>query len=274
MTQPPTSVLQLDPGDNVAVSLGDLGAGQTITPSGAEPVTAAVEITRGHKIAIRPIEAGAPVHKYGQAIGQALTAVAAGDHVHTHNLGMAEIEREYEFGTARTTAPPPPGDRPTFLGYRRADGRVGTRNYVGIAHLGQLLGLDGPDDRRPVPRLRARWTSPERRRRDRADPRLRLRPGRRPARAAQMLLRTLRGYAAHPNFARPAGARARLRDDRPSTRRSPSWSSPSDTLVERHDHPGAGGVRATVRAGVGRIQRDAAGDRAAASGTAVDAAPS
>ena len=156
MTQPPTPVLQLDPGDNVAVSLGDLGAGQTITPSGAEPVTAAVEITRGHKIAIRPIEAGAPVIKYGQAIGQALTAVAAGDHVHTHNLGMAEIEREYEFATARTTPPPPPGDRPTFLGYRRAE-RPGRHPELHRSpHLGQLLGHRGPADRRPVPRLRAR----------------------------------------------------------------------------------------------------------------------
>src|SRR5690606_14672516 len=73
-----------------------------------------------------------PVRKYGQPIGRATAAIAVGDHVHTHNLGMDEVSQTYEFATARVTPVAPDGPRPTFLGYRRADGRVGTRNYVAV----------------------------------------------------------------------------------------------------------------------------------------------
>jgi altronate hydrolase len=252
MTQPTTPVLQLDPGDNVAVSLGDLGAGQSITVPGQAPVTAAAEVPRGHKIAIRPIEAGSPVIKYGQAIGHAVTAVAAGDHVHTHNLGMAEIEREYEFATARTTPPPPPGDRPTFLGYRRANGQAGTRNYIGVltsvncsATAARLIADQfrgtALDDHPGVDGVMALTHGSGCGLVDGSE-------------GAGVLLRTLRGYAAHPNFAGLLilGLGCEMMELDLITA---DLQLSSDLLVERMTIQESGGVRATIAEGVRRIKQ-------------------
>lgn len=77
-------------------------------PDGSELVVTQ-GVPRGHKLAVRGVETGGAVRKYGQSIGRATAPVAAGDHVHTNNLGMADIEHEYEFGTTRV-APAPPRD--------------------------------------------------------------------------------------------------------------------------------------------------------------------
>ena len=74
--------------DNVATALEPIAAGQTIT-AGASTVTAAEPIPRGHKIALRAIPAGDVVTKYGSAIGTASSDIAAGAHVHTHNVASA-----------------------------------------------------------------------------------------------------------------------------------------------------------------------------------------
>ena len=74
--------------DNVATALEPIAAGQTIT-AGAATVTAAEPIPRGHKIALRAIRAGDVVMKYGNAIGTASSDIAAGAHVHTHNVESA-----------------------------------------------------------------------------------------------------------------------------------------------------------------------------------------
>jgi altronate dehydratase len=71
--------------DNVATALEPIAAGQTIS-AGASTVTAAEAIPRGHKIALRAIPAGDVVMKYGSAIGTASLDIAAGAHVHTHNV--------------------------------------------------------------------------------------------------------------------------------------------------------------------------------------------
>jgi hypothetical protein len=71
--------------DNVATALEPIAAGETIT-AGASTVTAAEPIPRGHKIALRAIRAGAVILKYGNAIGTASSDIAAGAHVHTHNV--------------------------------------------------------------------------------------------------------------------------------------------------------------------------------------------
>jgi hypothetical protein len=82
--------------DNVATALEPLAAGQTIL-AGATTVVAAEPIPRGHKIALRPIPAGEVVMKYGNAIGTASSNIAAGAHVHTHNVasgrGRGDLER-------------------------------------------------------------------------------------------------------------------------------------------------------------------------------------
>jgi SAF domain-containing protein len=74
--------------DNVATALESIDAGQTIS-AGESTVTAAEAIPRGHKIALRGIRAGEPVLKYGNAIGTASSDIAAGAHVHTHNVASA-----------------------------------------------------------------------------------------------------------------------------------------------------------------------------------------
>ena len=83
------SVLVLHPSDNVATALVALDAGQTVAverESGAVTVRAQEPIAFGHKIALVPLAAGAPVHKYGEVIGVAAAAIPAGAHVHVHNV--------------------------------------------------------------------------------------------------------------------------------------------------------------------------------------------
>ena len=88
-------------------------------------------VPRGHKIAMQPIATGARVIRYGQIIGVATHAIAAGDHVHVHNLGMGAHDQDYAFSTDLRPLPHVDGPR-TFMGFHRADGGVGTRNYLGI----------------------------------------------------------------------------------------------------------------------------------------------
>jgi altronate hydrolase/galactarate dehydratase len=71
------------------------------------------------------------VIRYGQIIGVATRPIAAGEHIHTHNLGMGAHEQDYAHATEVRPLPAPAEPR-TFLGYHRADGGVGTRNYLGI----------------------------------------------------------------------------------------------------------------------------------------------
>src|SRR5581483_10034975 len=72
--------------------------------------------------------------------------IDAGRHIHTHNLSFEELQLSYEFPTGETPLPRPPQDTPTFLGYPREDGRVGTRNYIAVvaasncaAHTAELI---------------------------------------------------------------------------------------------------------------------------------------
>ena len=124
-----TTILLSDK-DNVAVALADIAAGNTVEPLS---ITAGQDIPRGHKLAVAQIQVGQPVLKYGQIIGFASSDIAPGDHVHIHNLSMGDFERDYAYGEAASeTAMVPVADRATFQGYRREDGRVGTRNYIGI----------------------------------------------------------------------------------------------------------------------------------------------
>ena len=89
------------------------------------------DVPLGHKIASSTISAGSPVHKFGQLIGFATADIAPGDWVHLHNLANVDPDLEYEKSTA---IPPPPEaiTGRTFDGFRRIDGRAGTRNYIGI----------------------------------------------------------------------------------------------------------------------------------------------
>ena len=122
--------LRLHPEDNVVVALDVLQPGDPT----AAGVPAAARVPKGHKMATVPVAAGAPVMKFGQVIGFATRPIAPGDWVHEHNLGMGpDFARDYAFGEAtRPGSPVPEAERATFQGFRRADGRSGTRNYLAI----------------------------------------------------------------------------------------------------------------------------------------------
>ncbi|MCK0166281.1 altronate dehydratase family protein [Jannaschia sp. S6380] len=120
-----SEVIRLHPADNVVTAARPQQAGATI-----DGVSTRMMIPSGHKIATAAIATGAPIRKYGQIIGYASVDIAPGDHVHVQNCAFAATDHDYDFGTDLRPLPPATGD--TFMGYRRANGGVGTRNYVAI----------------------------------------------------------------------------------------------------------------------------------------------
>jgi altronate hydrolase len=126
------SAIRLHPTDNVAVARVPIAAGTGLSVEGVGLV-AREAIPAGHKIALGAIRPGELVKRYGQAIGRASQSIEAGQHVHTHNLSFEEVRFDYEFPAIEAPVPQPGKDAPTFLGYQRADGRVGTRNYIAVA---------------------------------------------------------------------------------------------------------------------------------------------
>ncbi|MDF1608714.1 altronate dehydratase family protein [Hoeflea sp. YIM 152468] len=120
--------IRLNPDDNVIIALADLAPGASVAGLDV-PLGGAV--ARGHKIATRLIAEGEKVIRYGQTIGVASVAIAPGEHVHVHNLGMGGHAEAQEFSTEVRPLSSPCEQR-HFLGYHRADGSVGTRNYLGI----------------------------------------------------------------------------------------------------------------------------------------------
>jgi len=126
----PMATLKLHPDDDVVIAKTALARG-TLVPTADGPVPLAVDVPAGHKIAIRPRAAGEPVHRYGQVIGVASTAIAAGAHVHKHNLEAAPLREGAKIGVAPASVVYHPQETMrTFDGYLRADGRAGTRNYI------------------------------------------------------------------------------------------------------------------------------------------------
>lgn len=124
--------LQLHPADNVAVAITELRQ-HSVLPTENGPVTVQNDIPVMHKVAIAEIHAGDPILKYGQPIGTALKHIEAGSHVHTHNCDASVAIKDYRFCAKVTpTAQVNDADRATFMGFRRANGKVGTRNYIGI----------------------------------------------------------------------------------------------------------------------------------------------
>ena len=128
MTTIQPTTIRLHPDDNLIIALKDLAAGEMLSGLAA-PLPAAVP--RGHKIATSAIAAGNQVFRYGQIIGTATADIAPGEHIHVHNLGMGDHSQDFAFATEHRQLPSPNEAR-TFMGYHRADGKVGTRNYLGI----------------------------------------------------------------------------------------------------------------------------------------------
>src|SRR5204862_8315523 len=123
-------LLRLHDDDPIAIASAPLAEGERLSPDG--PATTE-NIPRGHKVALRPIPAGAAITRFAQVIGVATADIAAGAHVHSHNLAFRPSAASRALGTRRRAPPPvPPEARASFQGFRRADGGIGTRNYVAI----------------------------------------------------------------------------------------------------------------------------------------------
>jgi altronate hydrolase len=123
----------LDPEDDVAIAKAQLAPGSVLVLSDGHTVRVGQAIPSGHKVALRAIPAGEPVRRYGQVIGAATRAVGAGEHVHGHNLAVGEVGHDYGFCEEWEPVELVPEPlRRSFLGFRRPDGRVGTRNYVAV----------------------------------------------------------------------------------------------------------------------------------------------
>jgi altronate hydrolase len=122
--------LQIDPADNVGTLLGDAACGETLAIAGLT-LMLCQDIGRGHKVALTAIPAGAPIVKYGFPIGAATRPIMAGEHVHSHNLATALAGQQLYRFDPQPRAPLSPSPA-TFMGYRRADGRVGTRNEIWV----------------------------------------------------------------------------------------------------------------------------------------------
>lgn len=118
--------IRLDMRDNVVTAAQSLEVGEAV-----EGAKTRALIPRGHKVALTDISKGEPVLKYAQIIGYAGEDIAAGAHVHTHNLEFRGVDQDYEFSTdLRPVDPATTQD--TFMGYRRENGKVGTRNTIAI----------------------------------------------------------------------------------------------------------------------------------------------
>ncbi|MGA0540582.1 UxaA family hydrolase [Neotabrizicola sp. VNH66] len=123
-------LIRLNPADNVAVARERIDPAEMPEVDGIRPLA---KIPRGHKMATAAIARGAPVTKYGQTIGFASEDIAPGAHVHVQNLTVGEFTRDYAVGVDAVEPQMLPADqRARFMGYARADGRVGTRNYIAI----------------------------------------------------------------------------------------------------------------------------------------------
>ncbi len=123
-------VIRLHPDDNVVIAVEEINAGDAV-PS--ENITSLHKISAGHKIATRLIKKGEPLRKYNTVIGFAGVDIEPGSSVLNHNVLFRDIDRDYAYASEyRPTEFVPQNQRATFQGIVREDGRVATRNYIGI----------------------------------------------------------------------------------------------------------------------------------------------
>ena len=192
------STIRLHAGDGVVIARTTLLPGAAVAPG----VPAIERIPAGHKAATRAHAPGAPILRYGQVIGFATAPIAPGAHVHVHNCGMGDFARDYAWGVdARPT--PRANHAASFSGIRRPDGRVATRNYIGIltsvncsAHVAGLVAdvfkrnpFTGADPLAEFPNVDGVVALTHKTGCGMTD-----------GEPLRVLRRTLAGYARHPNF--------------------------------------------------------------------------
>jgi len=196
MAPPPT--IRLHPDDGVVIARATLLPGTPV----ADNVTARDRIPAGHKVAVRGLAPGEAIRRYGQIIGFASAPIAPGQHVHVHNCGMGDFAKDYAYGV--DASPTALFDQPaTFQGIRRPDGRIATRNYIGIltsvncsAHVATLVAdmfrrnpFTGDDPLAAYPNVDGVVALTHK-----------TGCGMTQDEPLRLLRRTLAGYARHPNF--------------------------------------------------------------------------
>ncbi len=194
-----SKVIHLHESDQVVVAKEDLRKGETIQ-IGKHQLVVAQDIPSMHKLALVSIAKGDTLYKYGQVIGTASQAIAIGEHVHAHNCQMGDFEKDYGFCRhAQPTRYVPEHARASFKGYRRASGKVGTRNYIGILttvncsgtpakHIASMFSVPGALDAFPNVDGVIALTH---------DSGCGMRSA---GEGYEILKRTFEGYARHPNF--------------------------------------------------------------------------
>lgn len=123
-------VIRLHANDNILIARSDLALGLQLSDPA---LRVRAQVSAGHKIAACAIAGGTPVRKYDTVIGIAARDIAPGEHVHSHNLKLVDFYRDPAFcQDVRAVDYVPDAERATFMGFVRPDGRVGTRNFIGI----------------------------------------------------------------------------------------------------------------------------------------------
>lgn len=249
------TALRLNPVDDVALAVDAIAAGAPVAYAGGA-VLAVEPVPAGHKIAVRDLAAGHPVLKYGQVIGVTTRAVRAGEHVHTHNLAYDDALPRAAAGSSSagmSVAPTAGTGRggATFEGYRRADGRVGTRNYLGVV---STVNCSATAAKRIAARLTDSGVLDDY---PNVDGVVALTHGtgcgmQPEGVGLDLLRRTLGGYLRHPNFAGLLVLGLGCEDNQPSRLLS-ELPSRSDRLVEHGTIQQLGGTRAAIAEGVEQL---------------------
>ncbi|NIE73297.1 altronate dehydratase [Pantoea sp. Ap-967] len=144
--------IRLDSRDNVVVARVAVQPG---TPVPSEQLVTLHEVPAGHKIAAIAIKRGEPILKYNTVIGYAAEDVVPGTWLHSHNINFDEVVKDYRFGLDYKATERVPAERQAmFQGIVRSDGRVATRNYIGVYCVSHRAAS--------VARQVAAWFTPER----------------------------------------------------------------------------------------------------------------
>jgi altronate hydrolase len=151
------SAIHLHASDNIAVARVPLTPGQKLKIDGTIEILVRDSVPAGHKLALRRINPGENLIRYGQVMGTAKVVIEPGNHVHVHNVGFGELSFAYEFPTVDVPIAVPSKSIPTFLGFQREDGRAGTRNYIAVvaasncaAHTAELIAASFAQDSLPA----------------------------------------------------------------------------------------------------------------------------
>ncbi len=193
MLQAADLTIRLHPDDDVVIARLDIQSGTLLAK---ENVRTAAAIPAGHKIAVRPIAKGHPARRYNQIIGFATRDIQPGEQVHVHNLAMGDFQRNYAFSEGKTETQYVENPA-TFQGIVRPDGRIATRNYIGIltsvncsATVARMIARHFENNLQDYPNVDGVVALTHKTGCGMAST----------GEAADLLRRTIAGYARHPNF--------------------------------------------------------------------------